>query len=211
MDLVIKVPGLQHISEDIFKLLDKNSLMNCRLTNSSWKNISKMSVFWLKKMKMEGWTTLAKHIEDRQIAKVFRRCSQDLEKWRSVIQSKWKVLLTKLEHYHKTEDYLVLILIKIYNNRPRLILAEYDDQQILLPLEIVSCLTEAYKYPDLVEALLEHVNSSSKVDIVTSDYFFWIALVGSTTILQAAFDGFTELVEKLSKKYEDSVVETSHG
>ena len=209
MDVITKVPGLQHISEDIFKLLDKKSLMNCRLTNSSWKNVSKMSIFWLKKMKMEGWTTLAKYIEDRQIAKDFTTgylnvCSLiqtlgylNFEYFRSDIQSQWKVLLTKLENYHKQKDSLVLILIKIYNNR-----------HIILPLELVLCLTEAYKYPELVEAMLMRILVCSKVDI---DYFLWIALHNATKILLAAFDGFTGLVEKLSIKHEDPLVETSRG
>ena len=101
MDLIIKVPGLQHISEDIFKLLDKKSLMNCRLTNSSWKNVSKNSTFWLKKMKMEGWITLAKHIEVCQKLKI----NFNLENFRSVIQSNWKILLTMLENYHNQKDF----------------------------------------------------------------------------------------------------------
>ena len=33
----------------------------------------------------------------------------------------------------------------------------------------------------------------------------------ATQMLLAAFDGFTGLVEKLSKEYEDPVVETSRG
>ena len=39
----------------------------------------------------------------------------------------------------------------------------------------------------------------------------WSALANAPSILLAAFNGFTELVEKLSKKYEDPVVETSRG
>ena len=37
MDMITNVPGLKHISEDIFKLLDKYQLMDCRLVNKSWK------------------------------------------------------------------------------------------------------------------------------------------------------------------------------
>ena len=206
MDVFTKVPGLQHISEDIFKLLDKKSLMNCRLINSSWKNVSKTSIFWLKKMKMEGWTTLAKHIEDRQIAKDFTTDFLGSEWFRSDIQSQ----LTKLENYHKKEDFFLLLLIKIYNNRTITYNMYPDNRQILLPLELVLCLKDANKYPDLVEAMIEIENPSSKEDI---DNFFLDcnALIKATQILLAAFDGFTELVEKLSKKYEDPVVETSRG
>ena len=61
-----------------------------------------------------------------------------------------------------------------------------------------------------MEALCEHENPSSKLDI---DHFFLDlhALARATQMLIAAFDGFTGLVEKLSKKYEDPVVETSRG
>ena len=212
MDVITKVPGLQHISEDIFKLLDKKSLMNGRLTNLSWKNVSKTCSFWLKKMKLEGWTTLAKNIEDRQIAKDLTRSYLDLENFQSdtLNHSKWKVLLTKLENYHNQKDFFVLLLIKIYNNRTIIYNLYPDKRQILLPLELVSCLREPFKYPDLVEALCEHENPSSKLDI---DYFFLdcSALANATQMLIDAFDGFTGLVEKLSKKYEYPVVETSRG
>ena len=73
METITKIPGLQHISEDIFKLLDGKSLMNCKVTNSSWKNILEPSIFWLKKLKMEGWKALAKNIEDQKLAKDFAR------------------------------------------------------------------------------------------------------------------------------------------
>ena len=206
MDIITKILGLQHISEDIFKLLGQNSLMNCRLTNSSWKNVSKTCSFWLKKMKLEGWTTLAKNIEDRQIAKDFTTDFLGSEWFRSDIQSQ----LTKLENYHKKEDFFLLLLIKIYNNRTITYNMYPDNRQILLPLELVSCLREPFKFPDLVEALCEHENPSSKLDI---DHFFLDlhALARATQMLVAAFDGFTGLVEKLSKRYEDPVVEASRG
>ena len=71
MEAITKIPGLQHISEDIFKLLDNKSLMNCRSTNSSWKNVLDQPIFWLQKLEMEGWEALSKNIEDQHIAKEF--------------------------------------------------------------------------------------------------------------------------------------------
>ena len=50
-DRITKIPGLQHVSEDIFKLLDKKSLTDCRLVNSSWKNVLDQPMFWLNKLK----------------------------------------------------------------------------------------------------------------------------------------------------------------
>ena len=51
LDRITKIPGLQHISEDIFKLLEKKCLMDCRLVNSSWKNVLDQPMFWLNKLK----------------------------------------------------------------------------------------------------------------------------------------------------------------
>ena len=49
MELVTKSPGLQHIAEDIFNILDKKSLLDCRLVNKSWMAIMKKQTFWLKR------------------------------------------------------------------------------------------------------------------------------------------------------------------
>ena len=77
MDVIIKIPGLQQISQDIFKLLDRGSLVNCRLVNSSWKKILNHKKFWLKKLNSEnssefqGWKTLAQELDDDQISNFF--------------------------------------------------------------------------------------------------------------------------------------------
>ena len=79
MENFTKVPGLRGISEDIFKLLDKKSLMDCRLVNSSWKNVLEQPMFWLKKMNLEkasmnfqrSWKKLAQQLEDGHPKKEF--------------------------------------------------------------------------------------------------------------------------------------------
>ena len=50
MDSFTKNPGLFHISEKIFKFLDQNSLMDCRMVNKSWKQVLDQPIFWLKKL-----------------------------------------------------------------------------------------------------------------------------------------------------------------
>ena len=114
MDTITKIPGLQHISEDIFKLLETKSLMNCRLTNSSWKNIPDQLIFWLKKLKIEGWKALAKNFENPKLAKEFPRDILELEDLPTDIQSKWRALLQELENDHQQKK-SVLILIKFCN------------------------------------------------------------------------------------------------
>ena len=127
MDTIIKFPGLKHISEDIFKLLDTKSLMNCRSTNSSWKNVLAQSIFWLQKMEMEGCKALTKHIGDRHLAKDFARdmLQQEFSKnkylmtyFPTILQSNWSALLQELQNDHQTKEF-VLILIKIYNRVAR--------------------------------------------------------------------------------------------
>ena len=49
MELVTKSPGLQHIAEDIFNILDKKSLLDCRLVNKSWMAIMKKQTFCWKR------------------------------------------------------------------------------------------------------------------------------------------------------------------
>ena len=72
MEAITKTPGFQHVSEDILKLLDKKSLMDCRMVNSSWKAILDQSTFWLKRMIMsyvpkdaqKSWKMLAQKLDD---------------------------------------------------------------------------------------------------------------------------------------------------
>ena len=210
MEVITKNPGLQHISEDIFKLLDNKSLMNCQATNSSWKNILEESTFWLKKMKMEGWQTFAKHIENRQIAKVFVNDFLDIEVLPPDVESKWRALLKELANFYHQPKEFVLILIKIYNNQAK-----------LLPLEVVWHLMEANKYTDLVESMLEYENPSTKFSFLFTKSIWFSELINPTkfaidsenvtSIHLAAFYGFTRVVEKLCKKYKDPLVKTAHG
>ena len=77
MDTFIKIPGLQHISEDIFKLLDKKDLLDCRLVTSSWKMILDQPKFWLEKLKSDNillddvaqkiWENLVHEVNDDQL------------------------------------------------------------------------------------------------------------------------------------------------
>ena len=56
LESFIKNPGLQHISEKIFQCLNKKSLMEYRLMNSSWNQILEQPIFWLKKLKVDGFS-----------------------------------------------------------------------------------------------------------------------------------------------------------
>ena len=77
METFTKNPGLQHIAEDIFNILDKKSLIDCRLVNKSWRTIINWPIFWLRKSKStmpensKTWKILVDQIEDYQIEKEF--------------------------------------------------------------------------------------------------------------------------------------------
>ena len=94
METITKIPGLQHISEDIFGLLDKKSLMDCGLVNKTWMRILNQPIFWLKKLKM---TTATNDPEN--------------------VHKSWELLAEKLDDEHLVKEF-VLILAKIYERDP---------------------------------------------------------------------------------------------
>ena len=54
LDVFTKNPGFQYIAEDIFKILDIQTLTNTRLVNHSWRTILNKPIFLLKKLKLES-------------------------------------------------------------------------------------------------------------------------------------------------------------
>ena len=87
---ITKNPGLHHIAEDIFKILKKKSLMNCRLVNKSWKHMLDQSMFWLKMLEAENVP----------VDLIFR----------------WKMLIQKLGDKHLSQDF-ALTLIKMFSSK----------------------------------------------------------------------------------------------
>ena len=93
MEAITNSPGLQHISDDIFKLLDKKSLINCREVNSSWKNVLDEPIFWLKKYKREypssdvpkSWKTLAQELEGEKLRNEFVLTLIKIWHWKKVL------------------------------------------------------------------------------------------------------------------------------
>ena len=202
-DQITKIPGLQHVSEDIFKLLDKKSLMDSRLVNSSWKNILDQSMFWLNKLKCEkisldiqkSLKALAKQLDLDQIAKTSAR--DWLQKFNLDIlpldfQNKWRGWAEELEDDQISKTFL-LVLMKICQR-----------DTIQSPLEIVVELLRAKKYPVLINFILEHEDINSKVNFV-EDNDEWKAI---TPIHLAACYGLTGTVEKLLVKYDSSNIQT---
>ena len=173
---ITKNPGLHHIAEDIFKFLNKKSLMNCRLMNKSWKEVLDHSMFWLKMMEAEN-------------------VPEDLI-------SSWKTLIQELDNEQLSQDF-VLALIKMFSST-----------KAIAPLEMVLALGQTKKYTNLVEFILEHIDSSSKVDV---QYGFRpkgkkvTLFKGLYPIHLAAMFGLTELLKKLLKNYDSPVIKSEYG
>ena len=137
MQAFTKNLGLQHISEDIFKLLDKKSLMETRLVNNSWKRILDQPLFWLKKLKTASNFT------------------QDM-------YQTWERLVQNLSDSQVDEKNFVLILMKIFYTKPMYpleIAVELDKKCGQ------KSLFSKWKNPDLVNFILEQEDPNRKVDI----------------------------------------------
>ena len=115
MEVITRNSGLHHISEDILQLVDIDSLMNCRLVNSSWKEILDQPIFWLKKMYLVN--SIIFDIEiihnpsftqelDDQIQVYVNENSTIFD-----VQKKWKNLAQQIDNIQVCKEF-VIILIK---------------------------------------------------------------------------------------------------
>ena len=115
MEVITRNSGLHHISEDILQLVDIDSLMNCRLVNSSWKEILDQPIFWLKKMYLVN--SIIFDIEiihnpsftqelDDQIQVYVKDNSTIFD-----VQKKWKNLAQQIDNIQVCKEF-VIILIK---------------------------------------------------------------------------------------------------
>ena len=48
LEEIINSPGLHHIAEEIFLILEIKDIMTCKLVNKSWQDIVENPIFWLK-------------------------------------------------------------------------------------------------------------------------------------------------------------------
>ena len=111
MDTFTKTPGLQQISEDIFRNLDKKSLLNCRLVNQAWKGILDMPIFCLKKFisseVVENWKYLSQQIEDKQIAKEFSLVLTKMEKSEPINPLEMVIKLGRARKYPDVMKFII--------------------------------------------------------------------------------------------------------
>ena len=212
MEKFIKIPGLQHISEDILKLLDKNILIECRLVNSSWKTVLEQPRFWLKKFKLEkllldgqeSLKTLVEKLEDDQIV---QNSAEDLlENFN--LENKLSCSAQRFRNDELSKEF-VLLMIKIYKGKEKNLLKivvrlKGGYTHPIQPNELKiskKSLKDTNKYQELIKFIIEHENLNSKLNLavsITSDKSFFIE--DATPIHLAVLFGFTDVFEKLNNK-----------
>ena len=184
MEKFIKIPGLQHISEDILKLLDKIILIECRLVNSSWKTVLEQPGFWLRKFDF------------------------NLENLPLAVRNKWRCLAEELRNDELLKEF-VLLMIKIYKGKENNLLKiavrlKGGYTHPIQPNELKisrNSLKDTNKYQELIKFIIEHDNSNNKFNLVVSETKYHGTIVGdATTIHLAALFGFTEVLQKLNNK-----------
>ena len=115
MEAIAQSPGLQHISEDIFKLLDKKSLINCREVNSSWKNVLDEPIFWLKKYEgaypssdvPKTWKTLAQELEGEKLVNEFVLALMKVWQWRKIMPFQFIKYLLESNKYPDLIEFIL--------------------------------------------------------------------------------------------------------
>ena len=189
MEAITKIPGLQHISKDIFKLLDIKNLFDCRRVNSSW-NMDHQPIFWLKKLKFEN--------PQVNVQKSWEILAQELTKKDEKLTKKFILILNKIIISEKRKTIISLNGKLLERNQP---------------YQIVSELMRSNKYTDLVKFILKHENPMSKLKRVnsTGNYLYntFTILEDATPIHMASLYGFTEVVKKLTKMMDTPIIEVS--
>ena len=182
MERITKSPGLQHISEDIFKLLDKKTLMNCRKVSKAWKNVIEGPLFLQKRLDMmireendeaeerSKWKNLLKDFElenaeipeeDEDFNLFLWNHHFDMVKRKSYsakenIINNWKLLTNKLKDVTLDDNETDLFFENIYDMEPK------------HPLEVVLKLCEdetlIFSNFNLIEFILENIDPKANID-----------------------------------------------
>ena len=191
METLTKNPGLQQIPEDIFKCLDKESLLNCRLVNQTWKEILDVPIFCLKNFKssevVENWKFLSQQIEDEQIAKKFSLVLNKMEKSRPIKPLGMVIQLGNAGKYHDVMKFIIEHE-KRYSTVDDLIFPYYSvwDGWDMTPIHLAA----RYGFTQSVERLKDKYDSP--IDYIeTSD--------GRNPIHFAAVYDYLEIVKNLAK------------
>ena len=148
-DRITKNFGLQHVSEDIFKLLDKKSLMDTRLVNSSWKNVLDQPIFWLNKLKSERMSVYTWKISNfscrsEEMGKDLRSSKFSAS---ATDKIKWFLRVYPKGLDEESKDYVSLYLLLVSSNRKE-VLAKFKFGMLNAKGEVTKVMEsqKAYKF-----------------------------------------------------------------
>ena len=186
METFTKNPGLQHIAEDIFNILDKKSLIDCRLVTKSWRTIINWPILWLRKSKStmpensKTWKILVDQIEDCQIEEEFVNILINNFKLRPMSPLEIVVELIKKGKHPNVVNYILEHVNP--ESTVHIEVAPYVTFRDMTPI----CLAAFYGLSDTVQKLVKKYGSSN---IPTSEE--------RTPIHYAARNGYLEIVRFL--------------
>ena len=116
MKEITKIPGLNQISLDMFKLLEKKILLDCRLVNSSWKNVLDQPIFWLEKLKSGN-----RYVKGYQLSIV-----QDLDNNKDDLKEEFILILIKI--CNKKQIQLLDVFVELKKSKRIPALMKFLDQ-----------------------------------------------------------------------------------
>ena len=213
MNAITNIPGFFHISEDIFNLLDKKSLVDCQLVNHSWREILNKPKFWLKRLDEDEANynkIMLSHYESDECSSDNNSDDESSSDDESTLPSLssflppfscfdilcWKRLAQLLDKYpHYMTEVFVLFLIKMHRNKS------------MQPLEIVKMMlvgntsssssrnTSSYNFGvrGMDSEFLNFILCESHGHINIGEYWYL------NPLHIAAYYGLTQVVEKLTK------------
>ena len=141
MELITKSPGLQHVAEDIFNILEKKSLLDCRSVNRSWMAIIKKQTFCWKRgvNKLISENKEVELITDWIFGKLEQAVLNNEQNFNS-----WEMLVEEIKE-HQTYGNFTNLLIKMFKLKT------------MSPMENVVELAAKGKFPNVINFILEHV------------------------------------------------------
>ena len=234
METLTKTPGLQHISEDIFRNLDKKSFLNCRLVNQAWKGILDMPIFCLKNFisleVVENWIYLSQQIEDEHIAREFRLVLTKMEKSSQINP------LQKVIHLGNVGKYPDVMKFIIEHEKPystiRIIDSYYGFEIDCTPMHMAAWYgftQSVQRIKDKYDSPIDYIETSEdgRNPIHFAAVYGHLEIVknlakfadvpnapdnnGTTPIHYAALEGHLEIVEFLTKFTECPNAPNNHG
>ena len=108
MENIIKIPGLQHLVEDIFLNLNLEYLEKCQMINHQATNqLLENPMFWIKKCIRNGFLVSEECLNDWTNAIQSARKKSDQEEKHIVAYLKWKLSSKERKENQKIVNYYV--------------------------------------------------------------------------------------------------------